>query len=257
MSRVPVAIAAAILWLACGWAVASAPQIRLAGALSPAERAATGQLLEQGLAKLPPAWSAALDQPIALALARRPAAGRARQCETLVHRPWTGACWMPGWRVRRFRAKAIRPRAPRWPHCSTNWPTCTTARPPVAWRAIRACSTLAGWQVAALGPGRRARNDFRDRSPDTYELESPTEYVAVNLEHYLLDPDYACRRPALAAHLDAHFGWTPPGRGACAAGLLFVGDEMRVDDPQRLLDPERIHEVDYLLAEGNDRAMSL
>mgnify|MGYP003583121698 FL=1 len=115
---------------------------------------------------------------------------------------------------------------------------------------------LAGWQVAAVGAGRRARNDFRDRSPDPYELQSPKEYVAVNLEHYLLDPDYACRRPALAAHLDAHFGMPARARSACADGLLFVGDDVRSDDPQRLLDPARIYEVDYLLAEGNDRPMS-
>src|SRR5690606_20612254 len=83
---------------------------------------------------------------------------------------------------------------------------------------------LAGWQVAAPGPRRSGRNRFSDRSPDAYELASPREFVAVNLEHYLLDPEYACRRPQLAAYFDAHFGHAPPGRAACEAELAFVQD---------------------------------
>src|SRR5690606_22777476 len=42
---------------------------------------------------------------------------------------------------------------------------------------------LAGWQDAPLRPW-RTRNRFTDRSPDLYELESPAEFVAVNLEYY-------------------------------------------------------------------------
>ena len=56
---------------------------------------------------------------------------------------------------------------------------------------------LAGWQVSPARLGlRRPVNAFTDRSPDLYELERPSEFVAVNLEHFLLDPAYACRRPA-------------------------------------------------------------
>src|SRR5690606_20183140 len=44
---------------------------------------------------------------------------------------------------------------------------------------------LAGWQVRPLWPGRSRRNAFDARSPDVYELESPAEFVAVNLEHFL------------------------------------------------------------------------
>ena len=115
---------------------------------------------------------------------------------------------------------------------------------------------LAGWQVAALGAGRRGRNDLRDRSPDPYELASPREFVAVNLEHYLLDPGYRCRRPALAAYFDTHFGQVPPRRAACADGLAFVQDDLAGADPLLQLDPARVHAVDYLLAEPNAQPMS-
>ena len=81
--------------------------------------------------------------------------------------------------------------------------------------------------------------------------------MAVNLEHYLLDPDYACRRPQLAAYFDARFGRQSPEPAAgCAPGLAFVRDAIGQDQAWRELDPRRIHQVDYLLAEGNERAMS-
>lgn len=113
---------------------------------------------------------------------------------------------------------------------------------------------LAGWQVAALRPG-RTRNAFTDRSPDAYELTNPVEYVAVNLEHFLLDADYACRRPALHRHFATHFG-TAPAQAACAPALPFVQADPDAADPLLPLDPERIYAVEYLLAEGNEEAMS-
>lgn len=114
---------------------------------------------------------------------------------------------------------------------------------------------LAGWQVAPLRLGlRNGRNFFSDRSPDRYELESPAEFVAVNLEHYLLDPEYACRRPALHRYFSERLGASPPPAD-CAPGLVYAqaGAE---GSPLLQLDPERVYEVDYLFAEGNEQAMS-
>nr|WP_225876354.1 DUF4105 domain-containing protein [Lysobacter terrestris] len=113
---------------------------------------------------------------------------------------------------------------------------------------------LAGWQVAALRPG-RTRNAFTDRSPDAYELSDPAEFVAVNLEHFLLDPAYACRRPALQRYFATHFG-SAPATAECAPALPFVQADANGDDPLLQLDPERVYAVDYLLAEGNDQPMS-
>src|SRR6185295_13536115 len=75
---------------------------------------------------------------------------------------------------------------------------------------------LAGWQVSPMRFGlRTSHNAFSDRSPDRYELTSPVEFVAVNLEYFLLDPAYACRRPALERYFAAHFGSVPP-QAKCA-----------------------------------------
>ncbi|MCW5581574.1 MAG: DUF4105 domain-containing protein [Luteimonas sp.] len=119
---------------------------------------------------------------------------------------------------------------------------------------------LAGWPVRPLRFGARARrNDFRDRSPDRYELASSAEFVAVNFEHFLLDPDYACRRPALHRHFALHFGAGGNAGSAteCVETLPFVaagadGAALRLLG----VDPARVQSVEYLFAEANDRPMS-
>ncbi|RPD85934.1 DUF4105 domain-containing protein [Luteimonas sp. 100069] len=116
---------------------------------------------------------------------------------------------------------------------------------------------LAGWPQRPLRLGLRVRdNAMRDRSPDAYERTAPAEFVAVNLEYFLLDAEYACRRPALHAYFAAHFGWAPP-QAACAPELAFVEAQPEADAaPLLMLDPAQVHAVDYLLAEGNAQPMS-
>lgn len=117
---------------------------------------------------------------------------------------------------------------------------------------------LAGWQRSAIRlAGRRSRNDFSQRSPDHYELARPSEFVAVNLEYFVLDPDYACRRPALHRYFVAHFGLPATDAAACPPGLPFLDADVQAGEASLLaLDPARVYAIDYLLAEGNDRAMS-
>ncbi|TQM10439.1 uncharacterized protein DUF4105 [Pseudoxanthomonas sp. 3HH-4] len=116
---------------------------------------------------------------------------------------------------------------------------------------------LAGWQRSVFSiAGRRSRNDFAARVPDPYELERPSEFVAVNLEHFVLDATYGCRRPALHRHFAMHFRM-PMTTEACAPGLPFLDVDAEAGDASLLaLDPSRIYAVDYLLAEGNTQAMS-
>ena len=115
---------------------------------------------------------------------------------------------------------------------------------------------LAGWQVRPFRPG-RGGNAFSARSPDAYELHSPAEFVAVNLEHFVLDPDYACRRPGLHAYFTAHFGGSP-GAGTCGATLPYVDAAALADAeaaPLLELDPARVVAVEYLLA-GDGEALA-
>ncbi|OZB25699.1 MAG: hypothetical protein B7X51_13600, partial [Pseudomonas sp. 34-62-33] len=108
---------------------------------------------------------------------------------------------------------------------------------------------LAGWQQRV---GQRGARDLDNgqvaRSPDSYELTNALEFVAVNLEYFLLDPSYACRRPSLARYFREHFDWTPISE-PCASDYPYLnaGRDFAVQ-PLGRLDPERVYEVDYLLA---------
>ncbi|QNG78708.1 hypothetical protein GPNADHDJ_02927 [Stenotrophomonas maltophilia] len=116
---------------------------------------------------------------------------------------------------------------------------------------------LAGWQRKPWHLG-RGDNDFRDRSPDAYELKDPAEYLAVNAEHFVLDSEFACRRPALAQWYQAHFG-TPPSlpQSHCATALPLLQAESEEGAASLLqLDPARVYAVDYLFAEGSAQPMS-
>lgn len=116
---------------------------------------------------------------------------------------------------------------------------------------------LAGWpQYVGRRGEREQHNGQFVRSPDSYELCSPKEYLAVNMEYFLLDPSYGCRRPALNQYLHEHFGWAPP-QNTCAKGLPFInaGSDF-ARQPLGEIDPERVYEVDYLLAEANQNLVS-
>jgi hypothetical protein len=116
---------------------------------------------------------------------------------------------------------------------------------------------LAGWQQYVGRRGEREQHNGQFvRSPDTYELSSPKEFIAVNMEYFLLDPSYACRRPALNQYLRDHFGWAP-AQESCAKGLPFLnaGSDF-ARQPLGEIDPERVYEVDYLLAEANQNWVS-
>lgn len=114
---------------------------------------------------------------------------------------------------------------------------------------------LAGWQIRPRRFGLRSRNRMQDRSPDAYELTSPREFLAVNVEHFLRDPDYACRRPALFDFLAEHLGAPRHAKPAdCAPDLPFL---VSAGDPAlETLDPAHVHSIEYLFAEPTDAAMS-
>jgi len=117
---------------------------------------------------------------------------------------------------------------------------------------------LAGWPQRVGQRGEReVSNAQAARSPDIYELTNPLEFVAVNLEYFLLDPSYVCRRPSLHRYFREHFGWQPAEADECASGLpiLNAGHDF-ARTPLVELDPERVYEVDYLFAEANDAWVS-
>ena len=117
---------------------------------------------------------------------------------------------------------------------------------------------LAGWPQYVGRRGQREQHNGQvARSPDSYELSNPREFVAVNLEYFLLDPSYACRRPELYAYWQAHFGWAPGAKTPCSPQLSYLNAGSDFGrQPLGQLDPERVYAVDYLLAEANSEWVS-
>lgn len=248
----------ALCLLACAWPAQATLQLQPVDVwLTPAQAAATRQLLDDATQRLPPAWAQALDERISVSWRDDLPAqvhGRAKTNRILLDRALLDA-WMardsaqagsedPA--TRAALAAVIHELA----HLYDRTPQGRLSRDP---RLL----DLAGWQVSPMRLGlRTSRNAFSDRSPDRYELTSPAEFVAVNLEYFLLDPVYACRRPALHRYFAAHFGM-PPTQAACAPGFAYLqADADTGESPLLQLDPGRVYAVDYLFAEGNDRAMS-
>ena len=117
---------------------------------------------------------------------------------------------------------------------------------------------LAGWQQYVGRRGEREQHNRQvARSPDLYEIASPKEFVAVNMEYFLLDPSYACRRPALYRYYKERFGWAPPAKDTCSNTFAFLnaGNDF-AKQPLGQVDPERVYAVDYLLAEANQNWVS-
>ena len=117
---------------------------------------------------------------------------------------------------------------------------------------------LAGWPQYVGRRGQREQHNGQvARSPDGYELSNPREFVAVNLEYFLLDPSYACRRPELYAYWQTHFGWAPGAKTPCSPQVAYLNAGSDFGrQPLGQLDPERVYAVDYLLAEANSEWVS-
>lgn len=255
----PVARACLLLLLATLLAAVATPsgalELRIADAgLTPDQADATHRLFDMTAARLPPAWAGAIASPVQVEWRSDlppQVHGRALHGRILLRRTLLDD-WMAdggGASIERPAARAaLAALVHELAHLYDRGPRGGLSRDP---RLL----DLAGWQVAPLRAGGRIRrNPFRDRSPDPYELASPREFVAVNLEHFLLDPDYACRRPALHRHFAARLGERP--MPACAEEQPFVQADASAASPLLTLDPARILAVDYLLAEPDRHVMS-
>lgn len=96
---------------------------------------------------------------------------------------------------------------------------------------------------------------FSARTMDAYELKSGAENLATNVEGFLLDPEFQCRRPTMYALLRNRLQHVPFENVACSPSLKLVKAEengLQVID----LDPNRVYQVHYLFASKGKAAMS-
>jgi hypothetical protein len=239
--------AAVLAALLAAPAAHAALQLQLqADGLDPGQRANAEQVLQQAPALLPASWQARFVAPVTISWSDRlpeSVHGRARRNAITLRRNLLDEV-QPGQPLPRAVQAALIHELTHVLDRAVDGRWSNTAR----WR------DLAGWQRHPWRWG-RGGNAFTERSPDPYERHSPAEYLAVNAEHYLLDADFACRRPALAAWFADHIG--PGPQAACDPRVALVQAGDVTGEASLLeLDPQRVYAVDYLLAEGNDQLMS-
>jgi hypothetical protein len=240
---------AACLWACAGLAQAALPLRIDARALTTEQLEATRQLLAATEPLLPPALIDALDPRIVLSWDELPedVHGHASARRLQLSRELLDA-WMAQPRDDTAARAALSALIHELAHFYDRTAPGRLSKDP---RLL----DLAGWQIVPFRLGMRtSHNRFSDRSPDGYELTAPVEFVAVNIEHFLLDADYACRRPAMHRLFSEHFNWTP-STSSCLPGMPYLQAE-EGEAPLLELDPARVYAVDYLLAEGNEKPMS-
>lgn len=100
-------------------------------------------------------------------------------------------------------------------------------------------------------------NGFRDRSMNPYELTNPKETLAVNMDFFLTDPQFKCRRPTLYKIFSNYFEHVPFQDVNCDQALGFVVPSTPTNPSEvRTIDPNRVYQIHYLLADKGEEAMS-
>lgn len=115
---------------------------------------------------------------------------------------------------------------------------------------------VAGWPLSVQGQNyRESENIYGKRTADPYELKNPVEHFAVNFAYFLLDAEFACRKPSLANFLEAHFQHRP-FKTSCGP-LLYV-DPSAPNSNQliRALPMDRVYQIHYLHADQGEAMMS-
>ncbi|KPL48943.1 hypothetical protein XAXN_10495 [Xanthomonas axonopodis] len=242
----------------CGWLLLAAliePQAQaellvevVRSDLRPAEIQASNALVQQVAQRLPPGWTQRMTAPIQLQW-RTDLPAQVHGC-AIGNRILLDRALLQAWSAQSDEARFDRNAAATRAAMAALIHELAHVLDRGAGSALsrdRRLRDLAGWQVRPWRLGRGA-NRFSDRSPD--------EFVAVNLEHYVLDADYACRLPVLAAWFTQRLG-TPQGAVPCETALPYLQADNDAGAMSLLsLDPARVYAVDYLLAEGNEQPMS-
>jgi hypothetical protein len=120
-------------------------------------------------------------------------------------------------------------------------PGCRQLRNPTVLSSQAAFRRVSGWYGSKFV--------FTFRQDDAYEATNPRETLAVNMEYFLLDPGFACRKPSLNRFFSSYFQWRPFPEGSCQLDATYVNS--LAASPKEVLAQlpiDRIYEIDYLLA---------
>lgn len=105
----------------------------------------------------------------------------------------------------------------------------------------------------------RNLNHYVERAIHPLELESTRSSLAINLEKFLLDPQYQCRRPTMNDYFRNLFRYDPFERDSCEMNTIvtvFNQQSQRNPITYQNLDPSRLYQVQYLFASKGERMAS-
>ncbi|MFZ4402612.1 MAG: DUF4105 domain-containing protein [Pseudobdellovibrionaceae bacterium] len=114
---------------------------------------------------------------------------------------------------------------------------------------------IAGWFTNINSKGsRQSKTEFVYRLPDVYETRNSREYFAVNMEYFLLDPEFACRRPVLYSFLSKYFDHQPFENKKCGKDISYL----KLSDKSwvKKIDFNRVYAIDYMQAGAGDSLAS-
>ena len=100
------------------------------------------------------------------------------------------------------------------------------------------------YQAYAHAAKNKIKNRKTQRAPDPYELSNTSEHFAVNMEYFILDSEYPCRRPNLNHFFSAALGTEEK---SCELYERVNGNS---------ISPEEVIEVHYLIADKGEAMMS-
>ena len=99
------------------------------------------------------------------------------------------------------------------------------------------------------------QNEYSQRSPNKYEYHSPKEFVAVNFEYFMLDPQFQCRRPNLYSAFSKKLNHTPFAKVKCTSiQEISFSNTNSVKSIQ--LNFDEVREIHYLFASKGKAIMS-
>lgn len=125
----------------------------------------------------------------------------------------------------------------------------------------------AGWpERGFLFPEHQYINNYIDGSQNFYEASSPFESFAVNMEFFVLDPQFQCRRPNLYNFLKDYFDqYSPFQPTECLSSkkilisntdFLFSKDDSKPLYEFIPLDESKLYQIHYFYAGKNNEMMS-
>lgn len=117
---------------------------------------------------------------------------------------------------------------------------------------------VTGWKKKSITRRMNQTNTMKSRRVDLYEDKSPQETFAVNVEHFLMDPEFKCRKPGMYDYLSKSLDHSPFENTECEQEYRLA-PTITVDgnvEKQKVLDPKRLYEVHYFFAGQGKNIMS-